>query len=342
MDRSNQTFGLMLILLMVCSSLSLVTVITVSAQTPTATPSQTPTASPSPSPPPPITPPPSSLLFTTPTPAVTPTPRPIPSPSPDISPNFKPPVPEFTLYLVNHPIDIPATTPTYTTDPYTGETKLQSPGSAGNRIDNWTIELWIPNKQFNDPNGSSTFHLYYDVRTKGHFEQNWQDLYAPFYSAYDGGAFIPNGSPSQSNKVYTVITYSAYFPPYYSYPQATYPPNAQVDFQVSAMLGHDSQIFVNDHPLAPYPIGHEEPAIAYDIQSDWSSTQTLTITNNSLSTSTPRNPTVSTPFSLPVQTQTSTPTPTPVPEFSWLTILPLFALAFFVAVVLRHQESAKT
>jgi hypothetical protein len=339
MSRFNQIFALILILFMACSSVNLISVITVSAQTPTSTPSPTPTASPSPSPLPPITPPPSSLLFTTPTPTVTPTPLPTPTPAPDVSPNFKPPVPEFTLNLVNHPIDIPATTPTYTTDPYTGETKLQSPGSAEYMIDNWTIELWIPNKQFNDPNGSSTFHLYYDVRTKGHFEQNWRDLYAPFYSTYDSKAFIPNGSPSQSNKVYTVITYSAYFPPYYSYPQVSYPPNAQVDFQVSALLGHDSEIFVNDHPLAPYPIGHEEPATAYDIQSDWGATQTLTISNSSLSSSTPQNPTVSTPFSIPVQTQTFTPTPTTVPELSWVAIFPMFLVMFAVALLVKHRKT---
>ena len=201
------------------------------------------------------------------------------------------------------------------------------------------------NKQFNDPNGSSTFHLYYDVRTKGHFEQNWRELYPPFYTPYNGGAFISSGCPAQSNKVYTVITYSAYVQPYYSYPQATYPPNAQVDFQVSAMLGHDSQIFVNDH-ITVQPIGHDEPAIAYDIQSDWSSIQTLNISNSSLSTSTPQNPTGSTPFSIPVQTQPSTPANTPsstsIPEFSWLSILPLFVSVFFVAVIVRHQKTKST
>jgi hypothetical protein len=264
------------------------------------------------------------------------------------------------LYLVNHPFDIPSTTPTYSIDPYTGETKLQNPGSSGYRFDNWTIELWISNKQFYYPSdGSTNFHLYYNVRTKGHFEQNWRELYSPFHGLHSGnssdrGAFIPNGRPAQSNNVYTVITYSAYSPPYYAYPQETYPPNAQVDFQISAVLGHDSQIFVNDHPLLPMLVGHEEYAIAFDIQSDWSNTQTITISNSSTITSYPQNPIITTPFSIPISTtpQNSTPTPTSqnpmptptpsVPEFPSQLILPLFAvITLFASLFLKRKRELK-
>ncbi len=41
----------------------------------------------------------------------------------------KPSVPEFTLRYVVQPYYIPATTPTYTIDPYTGEQKIQASGS---------------------------------------------------------------------------------------------------------------------------------------------------------------------------------------------------------------------
>lgn len=361
MNRTSKSFAVFIILIIVVSSLSLITVKSASSQTPTdtpsPTPSPTPTASPSPSPSPPSSPPPSSLRYTTPTFVATPTPLPTPPPTPDVSSIFKPSVPEFTLYLVNHPIDFPPTTPNYTTDPYTGETKLQNSGSSGYRIDNWTIELWIPNRQFNYPNdGSNKFHLYYDVRTKGYFEQSWRELYSPFHGLHSGnysdsGTFIT--CPAQSSNVYTIITYSAYSPPYYSYPQETYPPNAQVDFQVSAVLGHDSTIFYDDHPLAyPMLIGHQEPAIAYDIQSDWSNTQTITISNSSLSTATPQNPVVSTSFSIPIPvnlqnstptstsslTPTQTPTPT-VPEFPVLVILPFFVSVLFVAVYFKHRRT---
>ncbi len=356
MNSKRKGFAVFFILIIASSSLSLFSVKTVNAQPPTDTPSPSPTPAPTASPSPSPTPPPSSLRNTTPTPVATPTPAPTLAPSPDVSPIFKPTVPEFTLYLVNHPFDIPPTTPNYTTDPYTGETKLQNPGSAGYRIDNWTIELWIPNKQFNYPNDGSntTFHLYYDVKTKGHFEQKWMELYSPFhglhYEDLSSGTFI--SCPSQSNYVFTVITYSAYTPPYYSYPQAFYPPNATVDFQVSAILGHDSQIFVNDHPTLPMPIGHAEPAITYDIQSDWSGTQTITISDSALSTSTPQNQAVSTSFSIPISvtpqnstpttTPTSTPTKTPtptVPEFPIMAILPFFVSVLLIAVYLKHRRN---
>jgi len=353
MVRANKSLALIIIVIVFVSSLSLIMVKPAYAQTPTPTPT------PSPSPTPVITPTPPPSHYTTPTPAATSTPLPTSSPSPDVSQIFKPSVQEFKLYLVNQPYQIPATTPTYTTDPYTGETKLQNPGSSGYQVDNWTIQLWIPNMQFNYPNDSNTYHLYCDVRTKGHFEQNWQELDPPFNGLHSGsysdsGAFIGNSCPAQSNNVYTVITYSAYSSPYYSYPQTTYPPNATVDFQVSAILGHNSQIFIDDHPGIPQLIGHQEPAISYDIQSDWSDTQTITISNSSISTSTPQNPTVSTPFAIPIsiptQTSTSTPTQSPtltaiptVPEFpsTILLITLLIATTLLGTVLIKRKHSKR-
>jgi hypothetical protein len=55
------------------------------------------------------------------------------------------------------------------------------------------------------------------------------------------------------------------------------PYDGQVDFQVEGLVGHGAQVFVNDHPLAPYPIGHYGRAIAFDMASGWSSSQTIKI-----------------------------------------------------------------
>ena len=359
MGSKNKRFILIFIFFMASSSVCLTMAENVTAQTlmdtsspsPTPTPSSTPVVTPSP------TPPPSSLIYATPTPMATPAPLPTPIPSPDVSSIFKPSVQEFMVYLVNQPYQIPAITPTYTTDPYTGETTLQKAGSSGYQFDNWTIQLWITNMQFNYPNDSNNYNLYYDVRTKGHFEQSWSELYPLFHGLHSGneddsGTFITNGCPAQSNNLYTVITYSAYNPPSYTWPKATYPPNATVDFQISAILGHKSQMFVDDHPFIPQLIGHEEPALAFDIQSDWSNTQTITITNSSLSTATPENPFVSTPFSkaILVPTQSSTATPslsdssqntTPaVPEFSVFTT-PLTIIVMIVAGLLVYFKKHK-
>ena len=38
-----------------------------------------------------------------------------------------------------------------------------------------TIELWIKNQPYSPSIGSITYHLYYDVRMKGHFEEDWTE-----------------------------------------------------------------------------------------------------------------------------------------------------------------------
>ena len=351
----NGSLSILLIVVLLASSF-LVLAEPIFAQEPTASPTPSPTPIVTPSPSPPRTPFPSSAC-NTPAPTTTPTPLPTPSPTPDVSALFKPSVQNFVLYLVNQPFQIPATTPSYTTDPYTGETRLQNPGSSGYQVDNWTIQLWITNSEFKYPLDSNVYSLFYNVRTKGHFEQDWKELY-PLFSglhtgnSYDRGTFIPNACPKQSGNFYTVITYSAYSPPYYTYSSAQYPPDAQVDFQISAVLGHNSTIFYNDHALLPpgMLIGHEEPAIAFDIQGDWSSFQTITISNDSLSTVIPQNPQVTTSFGKAVfvssQSPTpsptnvvSTPTPTPtVPEFSWQIILPFLFTITVVFVLIRKRR----
>ena len=227
--KSTRALSIFIIMMLPLSGLSPIMVKSVLAQDSTQTPSPTftSTPSPTPSPSPTVTPstasPPPNLLYTTPAPIATPTPLPAPSPSPDVNPTFKPQMPKFTVYLVNHPFDVPATTPTYSTDPYTGVTSTVNPGSPGYRVDNWTIELWITNQQFNYPKNSANYNLYFDVRTKGHFEQAWRDLYGPFEGLHtatynDSGWFIGTGCHVQSGNVYTVAAYSAYYPPYYSSP----------------------------------------------------------------------------------------------------------------------------
>ena len=60
----------------------------------------------------------------------------------------KPSVPEFTLKYVVQPYYIPEVTPTYTIDPYTGEQKIQTPGSPSVSGNNRTVEIKIKNQNF--------------------------------------------------------------------------------------------------------------------------------------------------------------------------------------------------
>lgn len=268
-------------------------------------------------------------------------PPPIPKPHP----------PQFNIYLVNHPYDVPPIFPTYTTDPFTGEQKMVNNGSAGYHVDNVTIELWILNEQPSYSNGTTTFTPYYNVRTKGHFEQIWTEMYRPFNGTFPYSnrvyTYIPNETPAQSNFKYTVITYSSTVPaPYYSTDIVTYPPNATVDFQVSAMIGYPSQIvaFYNSFIAA----GHTEAAIALYSQSVWSEMLSITISNDTILASTLENPIqpVATPIPIPTDTPpaptptaASTPTPTPTihppanrPNF-WLSLDAQVAIGLVIAIL---------
>lgn len=231
----------------------------------------------------------------------------------------KPSVPEFKLKLVDNSYDVPAT---YSTDPYTGAKVLVE---SAHHVNNGTIELWITNQQYSYSNGS-TFHIYYNVRTGGHFGSG-VELYPPFKQALgpniDSGWFIATNAPTQSNSTYTVVSLSSVHPPQTA-PTATYPPNAEVDFQVRALVGHDSKLWGSEHLGGIYSY---YPAVALDSESDWSNNQTINLADGSVSVTPSSNPTV---------TQSSTPT---VPELSWLVIVPLLLSAFSAAVIVRHRKS---
>ena len=162
----------------------------------------------------------------------------------------KPSVPEFTVELVDNSYDIPIT---YYTDPYTGETITNE----GGHVENKSIEVWIKNQPFtpyDDAEGHEV-NLYYNVRVKGHFEEDWS---LPItFSGSDSADRIP-----QSSSEYTVLSLANY-----------YPSGAQVDYQVEAFLGH----FYTDY----YPEGHvfAWPVRVFQVDeiSGWSSTQTIVI-----------------------------------------------------------------
>jgi len=184
-------------------------------------------------------------------------------------------------------------------NPYTeiNETELVSKDS---------IEITIKNQPFGY---SNIYKIYFNVRAKPHFEGNWTEIYqlenrASSYNSdgnFSFAEYVSHDSPTQSNSSFTNITFpvvptelyqaSGYdiqryhtevgvsegF--YYSFLSAI-PYGGQVDFQIEALVGHGAQMYVNDHPLAPYPIGHYEQANAFDIASGWSSTKTITIGEN--------------------------------------------------------------
>ena len=162
----------------------------------------------------------------------------------------KPSVPEFTVELVDNSYDIPIT---YYTDPYTGETITNE----GGHVENKSIEVWIKNQPFtpyDDAEGHEV-NLYYKVRVKGHFEEDWS--LPETFSESDSAERVP-----QSSSEYTVLSLVNF-----------YPSGAQVDYQVEAFVGH----FYTDY----YPEGHaiQFPVTVFQVDetSGWSSPQTIVI-----------------------------------------------------------------
>ena len=168
----------------------------------------------------------------------------------------KPTVPEFTVKLEAHPYYEP---PVYKIDQYTGENvTIQS----GYHVENKSIEITITNQPFapyNDTEGNLV-NLFYNVRFKGHFGQEWEweELY-PYEAIRNGIRGTYHQNPPQSSSEYTVISFPV-----------EYPDGALVDFQVQKMEGFYTK-------WAPF-VG--TPIMTWKFTGEssiWSSTQTLTI-----------------------------------------------------------------
>jgi len=222
----------------------------------------------------------------------------------------KPSVPEFTVKLIDTSYNTPATS---TIDPYTGET-ITHPSQ---RIEARTIEIRIKNVQFTPfeiKNGSNTHtvNFHYNIRFKGHFEEEWRYPYNPNVNSYMG----------RDSGVETIISHQGEYSsteglkltPDRGGFYATFPPNAKIDFQVQAMIGYVHHVVV----AGPFS------GMVFEGQtSDWSNTKTITIADGLVPTSTSPNP---------------TPTPT-VPEFSAvLTITFLIVVTVALAIVSRRKH----
>lgn len=183
------------------------------------------------------------------------------------------------------------------------------------QFQNNTIQVKIDNKQYSSALGGSQYHLYYNIRIKLHSENNWSELYPPesFYNNatnFNSTALNLARTPNASTSGFTTITFYDYYP---SYPPNTeigfvppfhFPPGTQLDVEVQAIIGVDSQVYVADHPTAPRYGGHYEPAVVVDSASDWSNAHSITIpeedssnpaptapeSNPSLTPDIPRNP----------------------------------------------------
>ncbi|MCL5877777.1 MAG: hypothetical protein M1540_08210 [Candidatus Bathyarchaeota archaeon] len=226
--------------------------------------------------------------------------------------------PEFTIKLVDNSYDTPAST---SINSYNGST-VTRPGS---HVENKTIELLIENQPY-----SHDYVFFYNIRTKGHFEDEWTTWLYPYGEDYPDSftseAWSLGFRPLYaSNSDYTIVSYGA----------NSYPSNAQVDFSAKALL----------YNVTPPPSGTKYHPTLYTLiaASDWSSTQTILITDNStiVSSSPPatinpsENPTATSDQSDP---QNVTPFSLDWMQFTTIALLGVIAVVSAVVVVFLHTR----
>ena len=128
----------------------------------------------------------------------------------------------------------------------------------GYYVESRTVEIRIKNDMPNE----YVAGFYYNIRWKGHFEEEWHE----FYHSSDG--FLPRDSGAE-----TVFSREGEYSSTEGLKMDTrgmdapFPPDSQIDFQVEAMVGSIQ------HSIASF--------YSYDVfegeTSGWSETQTLTI-----------------------------------------------------------------
>ncbi len=244
----------------------------------------------------------------------------IPAPSP----------PQFTVTYVDRSYTVPITT-TQTTDPFTGQQVTQTSG--GQYVKNQAVDIKIKNPQTLSVtlSNGSVAHLYYSIRTKGHFSDNWGDPNDNRWTTTweDGDSFT---QVVASTSDYTVVTLVIGSPNdiLMGYADVYIPAGGQEDFQVQASFGYQYTTYAGLYPTGTAFFSYAD--------SGWSNIQTITIPTSSNSVQ------ETSPTSTTVLTQSPTPNPSrTVPEFSVFTVLPLFVVIPLIAFfVVKKRKCTKT
>jgi len=212
----------------------------------------------------------------------------------------KPSVPQFTVTLGTVTKDYPAV---YSIDPYTGENVMKSP-AAQMKIKCITVTIQNPPfTPYKDPESNNTVNLFYEIRVKGHFEEQWRFKSEPTKMADYG---------------YTQPTYllGAQFAEYDIFKTIT--PNGTLDFQVQTLTGYYTPIYRTLEQIGTEFHGEV---------SGWSTIQTITIDDTA-------------PTGVTISPSQTVPTPT-VPEFPFIAVVSLFALIPLIAIFARKRICLK-
>lgn len=234
----------------------------------------------------------------------------------------KPSVPEFTITVNDHSYYEPSTTPSYYTDPYTGEKHLIKEGQEGHSVQNGTIDLTIYTQKLDDYSvQGNSVSLYFRVAYKGHFEPSW-NYFLPDYGFYGNDSQYLHASQDGINKVQ--FGFGQFSFDFGEYKSIYIPPSfgeieegGQIDFKVEAFVGHTSASkYATQRGLETY--------YAYIGESSgWSDVQTVSVPDGKVTIAGSTDP---------------TPTAT-LPELSLLVILPLLLAVFSVIAVFRYRKT---
>lgn len=193
-----------------------------------------------------------------------------------------PSVPQITLRFVDAPYIVTSTN--YST----GQTETR-------QVSNRYVEVIVKNQPFDYAN--SSYHVYYNVRFKPNFDTSGWWMQEGIMNASSSppdkngvqsyASYLPGMTVKQSSGEQTTLTFAlldaagGYDVGYYENGQEGcgqfFPSDGKVDFQVRALVVHDSQLWAHflDIYSAPYKSEGFVSAVAYDSSSDWSTTQTL-------------------------------------------------------------------
>jgi hypothetical protein len=221
----------------------------------------------------------------------------------------KPSIPEFTAEYVDYSYDI---APTYTTDPYTNNTVIQTYGS---HVDNRTVVITIKNEPFtpfNDSNGN-TINLFYNIRYKGTFGQDWTEMYGGERTVWY------NYDDSDNNYGYRIQNYASQNTIVVMSSPAQ---QGQMDIQVEALKGYTNRTIIQGHIFMSV-VGYT----FYGEESGWSNTQTITLGESQTPTPSPATTPTPTPPIFP-----PTPSPTPEPPLTQGQLKIIVGLSIAVAV----------
>ncbi len=234
----------------------------------------------------------------------------------------KPSVPEFSVHYVNSSYYL---APTYTTNPYTGQNQTLS---SGDFVKNQTVQFTIKNQQFTpfkDTNGNNV-GLYFSVRFKGHYEDNWQ--------------YYPNNPAIQGEEQYILASNSEFsvteLP---SWEFGSVPSGGLVDFQLQALIGYD-------YGVNGYAGGYKTVYYYFNgTAGDWSNTQTIAFTDAAFSSSIDNSPypTISPALMpLPIASSSTPPSSPAVPEFPSLVVLSLLLVILSSAFAINWKMRLKS